>query len=189
MPQVGEIKKSVELGYKRKNKSIKHFWAICESCGKGRWVEYRKDRPAPVFCKFCAIKEVALQRGNNVRGLHWKGGKSKASHGYMMIYLYSDDPFFSMADKKHLVYEHRLVMAKSLGRCLDKAEIVHHKNGIRTDNKIENLELYSGGGNHSSMHNQGYQDGFKKGYLDGKNKRARELELYIQKLEIGGVSG
>ncbi len=67
----------------------------------------------------------------------WKGGKYTDSYGYIHI-INKEHPFASQIG---YVLEHRLVMEKHLGRYLTKKEIVHHINGIKTDNRIENLKL------------------------------------------------
>lgn len=56
-------------------------------------------------------------------------------------YMYCYNPTHPLANKAGKVYEHRYVMSKHLGRWLTTDEVVHHKDGNRTNNKIENLEL------------------------------------------------
>lgn len=66
--------------------------------------------------------------------------------GYRMI-LAKDHPF---ADMKGYVREHRLVMESSIGRILDPKEVVHHIDGDRSNNSIENLKLYASNAEHLS---------------------------------------
>lgn len=65
---------------------------------------------------------------------HWKGGRQKESNGYIRV---------SVGDGRRML-EHRLVMERALGRPLKRNEVVHHKNGARDDNRLENLELWVG---------------------------------------------
>ncbi len=105
-----------------------------------------------------------LRRGG--KASNWKGGRKLSSQGYMEIWLSPSDPFYPMTGIKDYVKEHRLVMAKHLGRCLSRQEIVHHKNGLREDNRLENLELLSGD-EHSPIPKRGYADGYFLGYTAG----------------------
>lgn len=73
----------------------------------------------------------------------WRGGRTKL-HGYIAIRLADDDPMVSMRIDNGYVLEHRLLMARSLGRPLTRTETVHHINGDRTDNRLENLQLRQG---------------------------------------------
>ena len=59
--------------------------------------------------------------------------------GYILI-LRPDHPYTT---KSGYVMEHRLVMEKYLKRYLDPREDVHHKNGNKQDNRIENLQVIS----------------------------------------------
>lgn len=79
----------------------------------------------------------------------WKGGKWHHGKGYIMI-LVPEHPF---ANSYGYVMEHRLVMEKYLGRYLvPNVDDVHHINGIKDDNRLENLELMTHG-EHTTLHN------------------------------------
>lgn len=112
----------------------------CPDCGYERMVDQRKGISGTIRrCRKCANKLMAGAKSSN-----WKGGIIKHAGGYTLVKIQPSDFFFPMADSNGYVAEHRLVMAKHLNRCLLPWEIVHHKNGIRSDNRIENLELLPG---------------------------------------------
>lgn len=112
---------------------------LSEKYDKPRWV---------CECECGAIKTV---RANNLKsgavkscgcllGLKgkdhpmWRGGKSMRD-GYVLITIYE-------GGRRTVVSEHRHIMEKHLGRKLIDSENVHHINGNREDNRIENLELW-----------------------------------------------
>lgn len=68
-------------------------------------------------------------------------GDGFLSHGYRVVSV--PKKYRHLVGGQRSVFEHRLVMAKHLGRPLYPQEVVHHRNGDRTDNRLENLELWS----------------------------------------------
>lgn len=147
MYKLGELKRAGKIGYKGHNLFI---WVACKDCGKERWVEYVKGKPQFFRCRSCAGKgrhqsvETKLKISQNKlaekRALGWKD-----KNGYTVIRLYEDNFFYPMAHCNGYVLEHRLVVAKALGRCLHRWEIVHHKRGYaKDDNRYpETLQLVS----------------------------------------------
>ena len=162
MTQIGETKKGIEIS---KNTHNKYIWSACELCGRERWVQCVKGQAVNARCVKCNPKGrhptpetrekiSKAQKGIRVRDKNqsWKGGRIIDRYGYIRIRLQPDNFFFSMAQKGGYVFEHRLVVAKALGRCLHSWEIVHHKGDKypksskenKQDNRYpENLQLVS----------------------------------------------
>jgi len=165
--------------YTNESRKRKLVLAACVDCGKERLIAIRHGKPESLRCRRCG-RLGSRHHAYKERRLN--------AQGYVLLHIYPTDFFFPMASRAGRILEHRLVMAKHLGRCLQPWEKVHHK-GIRysgienkSDNLIDNLELTTNGA-HSLAHSKGYRDGYRQGYQDGQSKSIEELKQEIRLLQ------
>ena len=86
------------------------------------------------------IREIRPYKGSHKepKAPYWKGGRYQDNtSGRVWIY----NPDHPSCTKKGYILEYRLVMEKFIGRYLRPNEIIHHKNKIVDDNRLENLEI------------------------------------------------
>lgn len=135
---LGDIEKGTDIGYKNNGKFT---YIECPGCKKRRWasVYYCRSSCFTGYCIICRNKFVERCKRKGSQSPKWRGGKTKTSSGYVHIYK----PEHPNAINGKYILEHRLFMEQKLGRYLLRDESVHHINGVRDDNRIENLELIS----------------------------------------------
>ena len=181
--------------YKHFDSRSKYCSMDCSTIGRGLSSRRRVERS----CKGCGKKfEVPRCRTErsgrgNVSSFcskqchyDWRdplldGKKSLTAQGYVVVTCYNHPSVQERLKnnpkcRNYGVKEHRLVMEKHIGRHLLPYENIHHKNGIRNDNRIENLELWA----------KSQPAGQRESDLIEENKRLRE-ELNKFKKEISNV--
>lgn len=107
-------------------------------------------RPLFYACKYCGNQFQDRRHGAHTRiycsrrcaNLGSPGRNPLSEPGNRRCIATRDGYVKISKENKFLGLEHRLVMERMLGRKLRKGETVHHKNGIRHDNRPENLELW-----------------------------------------------
>lgn len=102
-------------------------------------------------------RRYCSQKCSNIRSNNFKGGKRIDGQGYVHIWKPNHPSLLNST--RNYVHEHTLVMEKHIGRFLKKNEVIHHINGIKTDNRIENLQLFSSHSDHMKKH--GFNRGIK----------------------------
>jgi hypothetical protein len=119
----------------------------CEWCGKPFHKDPNNGEAVWQRRRFCSTACAYAFRKGKKRGAEhhaWRGGRALHGDGYVQVRIPDDHPYAGMRRNAHYILEHRLVMAEHLGRALRPDETVHHRNGRRDDNRLENLELRSG---------------------------------------------
>ena len=115
----------------RKPKRLKD----CATCGRA-FVQIGKGRQR-LFCSL-PCWGISVRKPTVIK------------NGYALVLM----PRHPRADAYGYVRQHRLVMESSIGRPLAAREVVHHRNGIKTDNRIENLELIADNATHIRSHHR-----------------------------------
>ena len=139
-PQAGDTARSCDVG--RGTRAIR-IWEACPSCGKERWI---KRNTSGTLCSSCARRRQSLGSRNS----HWNIYRRLVTKNVAYVYIAPDHPFFCMVRRASRVLEHRLVMAEHIGRSLKVGEVVHHIDGNRLNNNINNLMLLPSPAHHSS---------------------------------------
>lgn len=120
----------------------------CVVCGQIFYARPSEDRKSDggrrrYCCMACRV--IGYRGAGNPK---WRGGRFKVGNGY--VYAYAPD--HPHATQAGYVLEHRLVVERVLGRLIDPAEIVHHRNHVRDDNRPDNLQVMPGVREHRIHH-------------------------------------
>lgn len=137
------------------------------------WIGAQLGVSAKLIQKVCKKHEITCQRRGPRSGEghpDWKGGRVLDKSGYVLIY----SPGHPRAKKPvPYVLEHRLVMEKHLGRLLAVGEVVHHRDGNKQNNSLDNLELFSKNSEHLRHELTGRVPGWSE---DGKARIQQGIE-------------
>ena len=156
--------------FDRTDKGRKYFWWCECQCGNKKSIRIDQlNRGESKSCG-CLQKEISSKTLKQFRQKQikekqcgekmprWKGGRFER-RGYWYIWK----------GFKKYVLEHRDIMEKELGRKLNKTEIVHHINGDKKDNRIENLKIIKNNSIHTELHSRN-----KK-----RNKKGQFIKLIL----------
>src|SRR5262245_38124112 len=114
---------------------------ICAHCGAS--ISAKRLRRQAQYCSVKCYRAADHRR-------RYRSRRTKEASGRTIANGYVYWTFGGYPD----IAEHRIVMEQYIGRELLPSEVVHHRNGIRNDNRIENLEVLSRG-QHPKLHYRG----------------------------------
>jgi hypothetical protein len=130
--------------YNVQQKRIGHTGeTYCRKCSNKRSGEAKKGRPSPLK----GVKRPHLSGENSAS---WKGGRWISSDGYWMVHIGNSNGKSKWGNYRK---EHFVIAEEKIGRPLKKGEIVHHIDGDKLNNNLDNLDVLGSESEHRSTHN------------------------------------
>lgn len=157
-----------------KDNNITKYKVYCHYCKNERLVissflyRVEKQKFNKIVCNNCKYIDQKTTHFKNKHGYIYRTGHSLND---IELDIARQMVGEKILDSRHgYILEHRLIMACHLNRPLTKDEVVHHKNGIKTDNRLQNLELLT-----TKTHNSGFGDVYYQLWQEEISKR-KEIE-------------
>ncbi len=138
------------------------------SCIKRRMARFEIQLRPPTLAQKVAAEQGRIRIGENHP--NWKGGRKYRNNGYNAVLK----PEHPRAGKDRYVQEHIVVWEEAHKRFLPDDWVIHHKNGIKNDNRLQNLLGIPKNKHHSALVMQGLQE------------RIRQLEEVLVECHTGG---
>ena len=154
------------------NKGIKVWWRTTTPFKKGVHYSQKTEFGKGMVPWNKGTKGVMKAWNKGLKGKltgknhpQWKGGITHDSAGYIL----------QRVSPNRQMLQHRFVMEQYLGRKLRSNEYVHHKNGIKSDNRLENLALMTSN-SHAHLHYSLEVYKYKKGHQNNFDKHKIDCE-------------
>ena len=134
----------------RRTQKYSQVMEACPLCGNERWVRLGRSG---CICNKCRIDNIHLRK----REKHplWRGGIHKNNNGYVMVYM----PEHPHSHKSGYILRSHIVIEKKIGRFVLPHENVHHINGIKDDDREDNLYIMTHG-QHTALTNRLYNKAY-----------------------------
>lgn len=184
----------------------------CDMCGKETETAYhnytvsqnKNNRNGETYCRGCATKisgkkkigKPSWNKGKKFpersgeNSPTWNGGEYIDFHGYKMKYLGNENRDRKKHGWSSYKKEHTLIIEEYLGRILSKGEVVHHIDGNRINNNVDNLVLLKSNKEHNKVHHSLQKIGYelyKKGFLSFDKEKKEYTVAHVKFRELLGL--